>query len=86
MTSVWYFLCYEVMLDVIIVVWQDDNMLTLHDILVVCSCDPAGSYTMQCDEVTGDCQCKTNIIGRRCDRCEENKYNISAGCIGQSTH
>lgn len=28
-------------------------------------------------------QCRENVDGRRCDRCEENTYDKQAGCIGQ---
>ncbi|XP_064648977.1 laminin subunit gamma-1-like isoform X2 [Lineus longissimus] len=45
-----------------------------------CNCDPVGSTDLQCDE-RGQCPCKPNIVGKKCDSCEENKYNISAGCI-----
>lgn len=35
---------------------------------------------MQCDDY-GNCPCNSGIEGKRCDRCMENKYNITAGCI-----
>ena len=47
-----------------------------------CNCDPEGSMDMQCDDY-GNCPCNAGIEGKRCDRCMENKYNITAGCIGR---
>jgi len=47
-----------------------------------CNCNPAGSVDLQCDVTTGACTCRTNIDGQNCDKCEENKYNIEAGCLG----
>ena len=43
-----------------------------------------GSTGRECDVRTGQCPCRTSIEGRKCDRCEENKFNITAGCIGKS--
>lgn len=36
-----------------------------------------------CNETTGLCTCKPRIGGRRCDRCHENAYNTSRGCVGK---
>ena len=47
-----------------------------------CQCNPAGSVDLQCDVATGACSCKPNIAGLNCDQCEENKYNLEAGCLG----
>ncbi|XP_074654199.1 laminin subunit gamma-1-like [Tubulanus polymorphus] len=46
-----------------------------------CNCDSEGSVDLQCDE-SGQCPCKPSVVGRSCDVCEENKFNITAGCIG----
>ena len=50
-----------------------------------CNCDPIGSLDLQCDQY-GYCPCRPSVDGRRCDRCQENKYNMSAGCLGESEH
>ena len=36
-----------------------------------------------CNETTGQCSCKPKIGGRQCDRCHENAYNTSRGCVGK---
>ena len=48
-----------------------------------CNCDTEGSGNTQCDLRTGQCVCKSSIEGEKCDRCVENKFNITAGCIGE---
>ncbi|CAH2013089.1 unnamed protein product, partial [Acanthoscelides obtectus] len=35
-----------------------------------CECDPIGSASKQCDNITGQCECKEKFIGRTCDKCE----------------
>ncbi|ESO94175.1 hypothetical protein LOTGIDRAFT_118598, partial [Lottia gigantea] len=46
-----------------------------------CQCNPMGSQSIYCDPDSGQCQCKENIIGLKCDRCADNFYNFSLGCI-----
>ncbi|XP_015787110.1 laminin subunit gamma-1-like [Tetranychus urticae] len=45
-----------------------------------CDCDRTGSKSLQCRE-NGQCECIANVEGRRCERCRENKFNRTAGCI-----
>ena len=33
-----------------------------------CDCDVGGAYDNNCDQSTGECKCRPNIIGRRCDQ------------------
>ncbi|KAK6016816.1 laminin EGF-like protein, partial [Ostertagia ostertagi] len=40
-----------------------------------CDCNPKGSESFCCDEYGGQCKCKANIIGRRCERCAPGYYN-----------
>lgn len=39
-----------------------------------CECDPIGSISKQCDNVTGQCLCKERFIGRTCNQCEVSKF------------
>lgn len=32
-----------------------------------------------CDQLTGQCHCKTHVVGKNCDRCEDGFYNIISG-------
>ena len=52
-------------------------------LISACNCDPEGSHDMQCDDY-GNCPCIDGVEGKRCDRCMENHYNITAGCIGKA--
>ena len=55
-----------------------------------CRCDPDGSVSPQCSD-DGQCACKENVEGVRCDRCSENMYGLKTdggqcrtcpGCYG----
>ncbi|XP_068533568.1 laminin subunit alpha-2 isoform X1 [Anas acuta] len=52
-----------------------------------CQCHINGSISEICDSKTGQCECKANVIGRRCDMCKpsyfwapEKLFCISCGC------
>eukprot|EP00076_Gallus_gallus_P026035 XP_015148809.1 laminin subunit beta-2 isoform X1 [Gallus gallus] len=54
-----------------------------------CSCDPRGTLsahctagTCSCDRATGACACRANVVGRSCDRCAPNFWNLggTGGC------
>ncbi|KAL5277341.1 LAMC3 family protein [Megaselia abdita] len=49
-----------------------------------CSCYPYGTEqtefgVSQCDQLTGNCNCKPNVIGRDCNECEPGFFNIVSG-------
>ncbi|KAG2470553.1 LAMB1 protein, partial [Polypterus senegalus] len=53
----------------------------LHDGAVPCNCDPQGSYSAVCEKIGGQCQCKPNVIGHRCDQCAPGTYGFGPyGC------
>ncbi|XP_066997490.2 laminin subunit beta-1 [Anabrus simplex] len=46
-----------------------------------CQCDPTGSISSLCSALGGSCQCKPNVVGRRCDRCAPGTYGFGPeGC------
>uniref|UniRef100_A0A8C1NP33 Uncharacterized protein n=1 Tax=Cyprinus carpio TaxID=7962 RepID=A0A8C1NP33_CYPCA len=49
------------------------------DTCLRCLCNAAGSVNGgQCDAQTGECVCKANVEGERCDRCKAGHYNLNA--------
>uniref|UniRef100_A0A7N8X2B0 Laminin, beta 2-like n=1 Tax=Mastacembelus armatus TaxID=205130 RepID=A0A7N8X2B0_9TELE len=51
----------------------------------MCQCDPQGSLSGECDKVGGQCLCKPNVIGRRCDQCAPGTYGFGVnGCTSES--
>lgn len=49
-----------------------------------CDCDPNGIVSNECDGLTGQCNCKPGITGRRCDKCEESRSILQDGhCKGR---
>nr|XP_015824217.2 laminin subunit beta-2 isoform X1 [Nothobranchius furzeri] len=47
-----------------------------------CNCDPQGSISSICDVRGGQCRCRPNVIGRRCDQCAPGTYGFGpSGCI-----
>ncbi|VVC44657.1 Hypothetical protein CINCED_3A025090 [Cinara cedri] len=43
---------------------------------VSCLCDYDGSLSFVCDPYGGQCQCKPNVIGRRCDACKTGYFGF----------
>jgi len=51
-----------------------------------CQCDPTGSVSALCSSLGGACQCKPNVVGRRCDRCAPGTFGFGPeGCRGNET-
>ncbi|KAJ8934784.1 hypothetical protein NQ318_023162 [Aromia moschata] len=49
-----------------------------------CQCYPVGteedpSGAIVCDQNTGVCNCKSHVLGRNCDQCEDGYYNLQSG-------
>lgn len=51
-----------------------------------CECSAEGSRSSECDVLSGQCVCKENVEGRRCDRCKPGFFNMRRedpdGCQG----
>lgn len=46
-----------------------------------CQCDGTGSYSSICSSMGGQCDCKPNVVGRRCDRCAPGTFGFGPeGC------
>ena len=44
-----------------------------------CSCNTLGSVDASCQNMTGQCNCRPNVIGRICDDCAENTFDFRSG-------
>ena len=45
---------------------------------VECNCDIRGIVSDEgCDQATGDCTCKRNVLGRDCNQCLDQHYGLS---------
>ena len=53
------------------------------EICVACDCLREGSTSTVCDKKTGQCQCKPNVVGLKCDKCPGVWQEISNGCSGK---
>ncbi|XP_064375119.1 laminin subunit beta-2 [Dromaius novaehollandiae] len=51
----------------------------LHDGALPCLCDPQGSLSAECRPQGGQCQCKANVVGRRCHRCSPGTFGFGPG-------
>ncbi|XP_061621813.1 laminin subunit beta-2 [Phyllopteryx taeniolatus] len=59
----------------------------VHNGALPCRCDPQGSLSSECDRVGGQCRCKPDVMGRRCDRCAPGTYGFGAdGCTACDCH
>lgn len=41
----------------------------------LCNCDPRTAESRQCDLITGQCTCKADYTGDKCDQCSSGFYN-----------
>ncbi|XP_056304742.1 laminin subunit beta-1 [Danio aesculapii] len=59
----------------------------MHNGALGCQCDPQGSLSAECDRVGGQCHCKPNVIGRKCDQCAPGTYGFGPyGCTVCDCH
>ena len=46
-----------------------------------CDCYEFGSYGRSCDMSTGQCHCRSNVVGRQCDTCSSKSAEVTLrGC------
>ncbi|MEQ2218164.1 hypothetical protein XENOCAPTIV_030385, partial [Xenoophorus captivus] len=66
---------------------QVQNLSICYLLHAACQCDPQGSISSECDKVGGQCRCKANVIGRRCDQCAPGTYGFGvSGCTDCNCH
>lgn len=41
-----------------------------------CQCDFSGSLSFECEKFGGQCQCRPNVIGRKCEACRTGFYGF----------
>ncbi|QPO16391.1 laminin-type epidermal growth factor [Infectious spleen and kidney necrosis virus] len=51
-----------------------------------CVCSGHGSLHPLCNEYTGQCMCKPNVMGLQCDQCMPGYFNIQTGCEACMCH
>ena len=42
-----------------------------------CNCSSVGSVNTSCDVITGQCPCKLNVVGLKCDTCLDGTFNLA---------
>lgn len=47
---------------------------------VPCECNPHGSVSDECHELTGQCNCRPGITGRDCSHCQPRHILTPKGC------
>ena len=47
----------------------------------LCECNSTGSVLPACDPYCGQCSCKPNVTGRKCDKCFIGFYGFTLGCL-----
>ncbi|XP_063445068.1 laminin subunit beta-1-like [Mytilus trossulus] len=59
----------------------------IHQKALECQCDPMGSLSSECEYAGGQCRCKPNVVGRRCNKCAPGTYDFGPdGCKPCNCH
>ncbi|KAH9510041.1 Laminin subunit beta-1 [Bulinus truncatus] len=59
----------------------------LHNGALPCECHGTGSTSVECNPSGGQCSCKPNVVGRKCDECAPGTYGFGPeGCIACNCH
>lgn len=51
---------------------------------IPCSCDKNGRVREDCNQSTGQCICKIDVTGMKCDTCPTGKKLTSTGCVDEA--
>ena len=64
-------------LKIFIHVYLQQKLAKLSNLWIIsdCACRPYGSTSTSCNQA-GECYCKPNIQGAKCDTCKENTFGI----------
>ena len=41
-----------------------------------CLCNEDGSTSISCDDISGNCVCRPNVVGSKCDQCDDSHYDF----------
>ncbi|RWS17130.1 hypothetical protein B4U79_06854, partial [Dinothrombium tinctorium] len=52
-----------------------------HGSYYACSCNRFGSLREDCDQTTGQCTCKSGVLGTKCTTCPPDRVLTEQGCI-----
>uniref|UniRef100_A0A4W4ER31 Laminin subunit beta-1-like n=1 Tax=Electrophorus electricus TaxID=8005 RepID=A0A4W4ER31_ELEEL len=53
----------------------------LHQGVMECECHPQGSLSLICNSIGGQCPCRPNVVGRKCDTCSPGTFHLGpSGC------
>ncbi|TGZ46602.1 hypothetical protein CRM22_011105 [Opisthorchis felineus] len=47
---------------------------------IACSCHPDGSVSTNCDQTSGQCDCRPGVVGRQCSICPDGGHVTKSGC------
>lgn len=52
--------------------------------MTACDCHHLGSVRPDCEQMTGRCVCRPNVVGLKCDRCQDGQLvdKVPGGCKG----
>ena len=52
--------------------------------VAACDCHRLGSIRVDCEQMTGRCVCRANVVGLKCDRCQDGQLvdKVPGGCGG----
>ena len=48
-------------------------------LISACDCYYTGSFGIECDQTTGQCECLPFVVGRQCVECEEGYWDLESG-------